>query len=701
MIIKLITELKKLPFIRLIIPFIIGIFFGINSSINIKYYIFSIIALSIFFVIFYFINKKHKSYKLRFTAGFLVYILFFVFGNILLSIKTVGKSELANKKIIAKAIITGIPEEKANSVKFIAQIFYVKTDSSLINCDEKILVYAFKDSTSKALAYGDEIIFSGKLQEVKNSGNPKEFNYKSFLLKKGIQNQLYLKSESYKIISRNNGWTIIAIAENTRQKLSKIYTDNGIDGDEFAVLSALTLGDKSELDNEIKQSYAASGAMHILAVSGLHVGIIFVILNYLLSFMDKIKLKNKIIPRIIKATLLISFLWFFAFLSGLSPSVRRAAVMFTILIIGKALERPVNIYNSLGASAFLLLLINPFLVTEVGFQMSYLAVLSIVIFQPFIVALFTFKNKLLQATWALTAVSIAAQLGTAPISLYYFHIFPNWFMLTNIFVIPLATIIVYGAALLFVSSIFHQISIWIAFLLKKVVFILNYFVKTIENLPFSYTDNIAFNILDMVLFVTIIISLYIYLSQKSVKSLQITLLSIVLFFISSIFLKYENLNDKKVVFYNVNKNAAYHFSSKLINKLYTYDTTQISSNVRFAVLNNLIANKKTDYELININKDTCKTGNFIKFYDKTFLIINDKNQLKYKGKKLSNIDYIILSNNIYIYIKDVLRFYNPKLIIFDSSNKYMRTERWEEECNEIGIKYFSIPKQGAFTLNIE
>lgn len=698
MFIKLITELKKLPFIRIIFPFIAGIFFETERFSNHVFYIIPIVLLSLFFGVFYFLHRIKKHHKLRFTAGIAVYSAFFLLGGYFTNLYSEKESILTDKEITAKAIIISLPEEKENTYKFIAEINIAYTDSLFFKQKEKILIYALKDCASAALEYGDEIIFSGTLQSITNSGNPKEFDYKSFLYKKGIRNRFYLQAGKYKVSNKNKGNMIVAFAEKTRAQLSSIYRKNGIEGDEFAVLAALTLGDKSELDNEIKNAYSASGAMHILAVSGLHVGIIYVIINYLLSFLDKLKYRNFAVGKYSKAIILILFLWFFAFLTGLSPSVRRAAIMFSFLIVGKALDRPLSIYNSLASSAFVLLLINPFLVFEVGFQMSYLAVLSIVIFQPHIDSFFNPKNKIIQAIWSLTAVSIAAQIGTAPISLYYFHIFPNYFMLTNIIVIPLATGIVYGAAILFAVSFISPVAAVAAFLLKKIVFLLNFTVKTVESFPFSYTQNITFNIIDLVLFVIIIISLYFFMVQKNSRALHFVFVSFIAFLISGFVLKYYNYSTKQVYIYNVNKESAYRFTYKNTNILYTYDSCEISSNVKYAVQNHLVATAGTKFNLRNIENGASQSGQFLKFGDKKFLIINSKDQVKFKGNKKIKLDYIILSKNIYVYINDILELYEPGQIIFDSSNKLMRIERWREECEEAGIQYFSVPEQGAFLL---
>ncbi len=429
-----VQELRQLPLLRLLVPLIIGILFQIEFNIRLEYFLYFII---ISLIIWFLINKFYDGvYKFRFLFGTIISIIFFAFGAILTNLNTAKKFQFTDKQIIATAIISEFPEEKKNTFKTLLKINQVLSDSIKYTGSSKIITYIQKDSLTNKLTYGDKIIFSGRPRNVKNPGNPHEFDHKKYLFGKSIIEQMYLKSGSWRILEHNKASSIFSFAGKLRKKLKQIYKNFSINGQDLAVLSALTLGDKSELTEETQRSYVSSGAMHILAVSGLHVGIIYFVLNYIFSFLDKLKIRKYNYGKFIKAVILLFSLWFFALLSGLSPSVRRASIMFSFFIVGATLSRTINIYNSLGASAFLLLVINPYLIKSVGFQLSYIAVLSIVYLQPKIENIFIIRNKILFKIWLLISVSIAAQIGTAPIALYYFHIFPNWFILTNLIVIP-------------------------------------------------------------------------------------------------------------------------------------------------------------------------------------------------------------------------------------------------------------------------
>jgi competence protein ComEC len=265
-------------------------------------------------------------------------------------------------------------------------------------------------------------------------------------------------------------------------QLLDIFRRFGIAGDEFAVLAALTVGYTDALQPDLRASYSATGAMHILSVSGLHVGIVYVVIAFLLGFLDK-----SVRKKILKAVLIVSFLWIYAFITGLSPSVVRSTLMFTFVAVGAALERKTHIYNTVFMSAFFMLLVNPDFLFDVGFQLSYAAVLSIVFFQRPFSNLLPVNNKLLRWLRDLLTVSVAAQLGTMPFTLYYFHQFPNYFLLTNLVAIPLSTIVIYLAMLLLLVSFVPYLSVGVAFLLKGSLWLLNYLIVWIENLPHALT----------------------------------------------------------------------------------------------------------------------------------------------------------------------------------------------------------------------
>lgn len=441
----------------------------------------------------------------------------------------------------------GIVQDKAPSTnnrwKYTVDLKCSRTSTNFEMEKEKILLYASDSISNTKIEPGDEIIFTAQLREISNSKNPGEFDFKKYMQRTGIRYQAYV----YEPVTKSGivQYSVKTIALNLRTKLMKLYREAGIDGDEYAVLGALTLGDTNYISNEVRNSFAASGAMHVLSVSGLHVGIIFIVLNFLFSPMNK---KPALKP--FKVLFLLLSLWFYAFITGLSPSVLRSASMFSFLVIGDNLNRRTNTYNTLAVSACLLLLINPSTLFNIGFQLSYLAVASIVFFQPKFSALITTKNKASKYFWDLITVSLAAQLGTTPISLLYFHQFPSYFLLSNIIVVPAAAIILYlGMAFFFVSFI-PGISHALAFLLKYATYLLNHSIQFIENLPGSVIDGIHVPFTTSILLYLLIISISSFFITKKGRNLAFTLCTFVLLQAVGVIKDLESITQQRIIVYN-------------------------------------------------------------------------------------------------------------------------------------------------------
>ena len=306
------------------------------------------------------------------------------------------------------------------------EIVAIKDSNEWHHPKGKMILYFEKDSASvSSLSYGDYFYVYGKPNRVKAPSNPGEFDYKRFLERKGIYHQLYLASDRWIEIDKQKENPIYRFALNCRAYLLDILQEKGLKGAEYAVASAILLGYSDKIDAKLLQEYSGAGAMHILCVSGLHVGIVYVVFSMLLFFLGKTDRS-----RFLKSMLLILLIWSYAVLTGLSPSVMRASAMFSLVAIGQNMRRDTNIFNTLSASAFILMLIDPLIILNLGFQLSYSAVLGIVLLQPPIYRIFTIKSKILDKIWTIIAVSIAAQIGTLPITLYYFHQFPNYFFLS-------------------------------------------------------------------------------------------------------------------------------------------------------------------------------------------------------------------------------------------------------------------------------
>ena len=686
--------LHQTPFLKFIIPFILGIVLKINFP-DLNLPLLYILSVTGFLVIILQLTKLSQHYVINRIWGTLIFIAIFTAGAQLVQLKQNTVYDFANQKHTFIATIIENPEEKENTIKAVLKINAFKDSTGWINPQSKLLVYFRKDSSTQTLKFGDQIIAKTFINKLKHSGNPYAFNYKKYLQFKEIYYQSYITADHFKILKRNQGSAIMLFTNNLRQKLLNIYKTNNITGDEFAVLSALSLGFKNELTPELKESFSTSGAMHVLAVSGLHVGIIFIILTKLLFFIER----NKY-GRIMQSLIIIFVLVFYAFLTGLSNSVIRASIMFSFICIGRMFTRQVNIYNSLSASAFIMLIYNPYSIMDVGFQLSYLAVFSIVFFQPKIYSLYNPKSTIADYIWQLISVAIAAQVGTFPVTIHYFEQFPVYFILSNILIIPIVSIIIYGAIILFCFSFSSTISFYIAKILNFITFILNKNVELIEKLPYSKFDQLIIDKYEIVILLSIILFISFFMISKRIRYIRYTILFFVLLFAYNISNSIINSKKSMLVVYNIPKHSAINIINGSYSQLFTsLDTNKSNKNFTYNILPlwKRLGLKRTFQQS---NQNSYDLYSYYFFKDIRILNINKSTYLKYKPKRKLDSDYLILSDNVNVRISDLISYFNFEKIIFDSSNSYYKIKIWTEECHSSGIKYHSISDQGAFIIHL-
>jgi competence protein ComEC len=564
---------KKTPFIRLILPLIAGILMAIYAELSSFNWLVPLIALCSFTLGLFIQKKWIQRFETNYWFGIALYAtLIFVGINIVVLRTDIHYdhhyshhiSEMNPVQLLVE--IEEIPKQKAKSIYTIAKVLAIQENGEMNDVTGHIILYLAKDELSKNIIQGDQLMISVNLQGIQSPRNPDEFNYQQYLRFHQVYHQAFAGSEHWILLERGKD-NLTKLAGNTRDYLLSILKENKLDEEELSVASALILGYKDDLSTDLKHAYSSSGAMHVLAVSGLHVGIIFMVLNNLLIFMDRSKKLA-----MFKVVILLLFLWFYALITGLSPSVIRAATMFSFVVIGAAFNRSGSIYNTLAVSAFLLLCINPYLVMEVGFQLSYLAVLGIVYFQPKIYNLLYVKNSFLDKIWVITSVSIAAQLATFPLGLLYFHQFPTYFLFSNLFVIPGAMIIIALGLLVFITAPIKVVAASIAWLLNEVIYWMNYVIIQIDQLPFSLMEGVSITIFGCWLIYAIIMSGVLSIEFRKLKYVNWGIMFLLLFLIIDIHEDISYRNQKEVVIYDIKKENAMNYMSWSENVLFCSDS---------------------------------------------------------------------------------------------------------------------------------
>ena len=695
---------QEIPFVRLVIPFVIGLITAIyiDLSSNWLWLLLTILFLvSIFF-------KKSKSYQNRFIFG--------VFANLFLLLLGYQVCFEYNELRSPSHFSNFIEKEK---IPLLVQLNEIPLNSKWTRakavvryanhkpCDGNLLIYINRDSLSETLAYGDLIAVNTYLNRVEAPKNPNQFDYQDYLHFNNIHYQTFVKADSWELVEREQGnifyTAIFKLRKHSLNTLEKYLSVNS-----YPVGAALILGYREALSQDIRDAYGDTGAIHVLAVSGLHVGIVTLILNFLLNL---IPIRTKRFKKIVQPIIIISSLWLFAFLTGASPSVLRAATMFSFVTIGFTINRPSSIYNTLAISAFLILLFKPYLIKSVGFQLSYLAVLGIVYFQPKLYRLIKVPTKLGDYCWQLTSIAIAAQLGTMPVTLFFFHRFPVMFWLSGLIVIPAATLILsLGIFTLVLEWISPFLASCIGWLLDYIIYGVNQSIFWIQTLPVNKIEGIWLPSLSMFLlygiilcFVFIIQNSLVHQHQKRFKAFFAMMIMILVMTSFTSFNHIGQQNKQQVFVYNVYKHSIVSFIDG--HSLYRFQSDSIDKkSIAFSIDGHENALRIHDKEVLNIgdtiqNKSIYSNGKVIYFKEKTFLIIDDNIDLDDMEHQIE-VDFVILTGNPKLYLKDLIAKIKCQQIIVDASNNTKKIGYWKKDAEEFGVDLYDVA-DGAWEMQIE
>jgi len=738
------STFEKIPLLRFFIPLLCGVYVSLNYEFN-EHIIFLLFIISFsLFITERFIFKKDadkEEYRYRWLSGIFLSSTLLFSGILLVKNADWAKhpQHFTQYNYKEQLVITRLEEnliERQNSYRTLMKVIAVKQNNKWYKTKGNVIQYFEKDSAVFKLNYGDCILQKAYFTPVAPPLNPHEFNYSRYLAHNGIYHQSYLKAKHWKYIGKNTGYPLLKISYQVKDYLLKKLENTGIYKDGFALISALLLGMSDNLDADTLKNFSAAGTMHVLCVSGLHVGIFFLLLNYLLAFLDKKKS-----GRWLKALLILLSIWFYAMLTGLAPSVLRASTMFSVIIIAKLIKKHSCIYNTILFSAILLIIIDPQIITKLGFWLSYLAVLGIVYLYPLLYDLLKFKNKYIEKIWALACVSLAAQIATSPLSIYFFNQFPNYFLFSNIIVVPLVTIIVYMSVGLLLFSFVPYLSSFVVFILSFLLKTLQFIVNLIESLPYS-TSVMVINQTQLILLYIFILFLILYFEKIKPIYLKSALICLFLIFAISSFNKIKNQTDEKLTLYSINKsfalelksgnNAVFIADSTLLKKQhllsYHVKTNQLKTGIKNVIeipleklglsdslynlntylLKNYICFGNNKFVVINDNKYftandlTSKTNNF---YDNDCIDIKllKNEHLNYNNSNSSNLkfnsDFIILVNLNQANIENLLKMLNTDFFILSNfiknKDKEMLYRKYDAHIKDI----WDLKSNGAFILN--
>jgi competence protein ComEC len=480
------TTPKPLFSIRIFIPFCIGIgilrltgITELNSVIQ--------IYLILHFILLFIINYLYRSFKFYHHKGILalgLYLGLFLLG----AGYALGKNELSylqhfskNKPEFLLIVVAEEPRQSGDLLRFKTTVVCAYRGGKMLKSSGSLLLsIRQKAGCISTPTYGQTYIIPARFSPVPPPYNPGEFDYRAWLGNRNMYHQGIIESSEIISTGEQNGNAVIRFALALRKRQTAVYRKLIKSDEAFAVAATLILGYRADLDAETLAAYSKTGTIHALSVSGMHVGIIYAVLEFALRWMNR-----KTVLKWLKVVLILTLIWWYTLLTGYSASVLRSAIMLTLFITAKALHKETGSFQVLTVSAFCLLLYDPFLLWDAGFQLSYLAVAGLVGLQPGIEKLVSFKWKWVQRLWGMIALSVAAQVLTAPFSIYYFHQFPVYFILSNLFIALPVTVLMYAGITILLFRLY-----WLAPAFEWLICRMNAGLKWMAELPYAVIDAI-------------------------------------------------------------------------------------------------------------------------------------------------------------------------------------------------------------------
>ncbi len=571
--------------------------------------------------------------------------------------------------------ITQTLKPDAFNLKYFSEVNAINS----VPTDGKILLNVSKDSLKQPLLADDVLLVYGSISEIPKPLNPYQFDYSAYMKSSGVYGQLRVSENEILKTTRGTA-TLKGIAQNVRKNIIEKLQKTKLKTNERAIIQALVLGEKKDIDKNLYNEYAAAGAVHILAVSGLHVGILYVILAFFFKPLTRFKYGT-----LVHSILIVLFLWGFALLSGLSPSVTRAVTMFSFFALAKLFNRDTNSLNTLFLSFLTLLIINPLWLFQVGFQLSYLAVFFIVWLLPVFQKVGYSKYRIVRGTSSIVAVTVCAQIGVLPLSLYYFHQFPGLFLLTNIVVLPFLTLLMCGGILIVILATLEILPDWLSESYNFLIEGLNGFIHWVAVQDEFLFKSIHFSTLKVIGTYLLIVAFALFIKKVNYHKLVVSLVAVSVFILIYVFDSFRNSKNQFVVF---QKNKQTLLGYKNGGNLTIFKNDSIENISEEYPINSFIS-------ALNIN--TYSQGKLplvFQYKEKKILVLDSLGIIP----KQKNIHTLLLTNSPKVNLNRLIDSLNPKQIIADGSNYYSYVTRWEETCKLKKLPFNHTAKKGAFPI---
>ena len=672
---------NKYPFIRFFFALSLGIVMheGFKpAAMSLAWlYLLLVLGIGALFLLF----RTLKTYRVQWIFGAATIVVFAYLGYFVACLhERVGEAS-------SLARVYEPPSEKESTVKVLLDMRGFK-----------VLAYFEKSEEALQLAYGDLLALKVPMEEIPPSLNPEEFDYRQYLKRQGVTGRVYLKADDWLNTGVTQGNPVYGFAYRFRDKLLQALRRCGVTDDEFGVGAAILLGYDESLPAQVRQNYVTAGSMHILCVSGMHVGIIYLLASFILGLFGKGKTIAKI-----RRIILLALIWFYALLTGLSPSIMRASLMITFVLFGELIHRKGFALNSIAASAFMLLLMDPNNLFAIGFQLSYVAVVGIVLLQKPIYNRFYVKNKLLDKLWEITSVSLAAQIATMPLAIYYFNQFTSYFWLSNLLMTPLSFVVIMSGMLLLMLSWVP----WLNMALGKVVWIsirmMNGAVSWIEGLPFSLVKGLYMNDFQFVLSLLLLLLLLLFVNLRKKRMMMELLVVSAVFAFSMAWRSHCLSQQSQFLVYAVRNHTVINVVDGFDNVLLCdegllAETSSIDYSLRGHWARHQLSINPVCYtlgETIN-NELAIKQKHFISAHGVLLALWNPEMALKESRRRIA-VDYLMVREKQRPDLQQIVKNYQVGTLLVDGSVPVYLSKEWARQAETMGIRCYEL-RNGSLDL---
>jgi len=678
---------SNLPVLQICTVFLLGSWIGFfEIGLDFSFYITLTLVVFLFFLISFFLARRFLATKLLFTAVSLLFLISIGFLNTKIHLSkhqgshysglTTIDSTLQNSIMFQGRVIKAL---KSNGFKdkFEFQIQSINSKPY----EGKVLLQISKRLNSN-LSANSRISGFGQIQLFKNPQNPQQFNYKDYMATQQMSHFISTDYDSL-LIEKEVGFSFLAFGEKVRSTIQNSLQRHDFSKAQLGIIQALLLGQKQDIDPETYDQFSKAGVVHILAVSGLHVGIILIILQFvtkgLLSFRY---------GRVLRNSLVLIGIWGFATLAGYTPSVLRAAVMFSFLSIALNYRRKTSAVNTLALSAVFLITINPYLLFQVGFQLSYLAVISIVILQPRLSKLYSPRYYLDRKVWDISCVTITAQLGVLPLSLYYFHQFPGLFLVSNLVILPGLGMLLGGGIIIIALSLLNLLPETLVSLYASLLDALLWVVEWIASQESLIINDVYFTKTILISSLVLFFSLILWDSKQKLRSYFILNLSLVALLLFIYIENRDRIQQKEILIFQTYRESQLGVLEGSHLTLFSDQPQDIES----LKLTYHLKNYKTLKGITHIDFSKLKSNYEINPSEILFVL----DSIPAYPEEGFNPTYVLLKDSPDLNFDRLLQDLKPKQVIADGSNYKTDIERWRNSAQLLGIPFHSTWEDGAY-----